>query len=168
MLLFFSLSFSFIPLPVRIGTSGRGEGIVYSTSRRFPIRLSKHRPVLTSIAIIAVISAASRSSPHLPFPLLDFMYAYAQIAEADRGGFDCTARDRRFINPLSARLSLPLTCAYINLTERGKIVYLGGNKFFTFSLAKNTVNKLLRVTGHRTCMLHFCHQMLPLIFYKSL
>ena len=44
--------------------------------------------------------------PHLrtlssPFPL-DFTYAYVQIAEADRGGFDCTARDRRFINALSA------------------------------------------------------------------
>lgn len=28
-----------------------------------------------------------------------------EIAEADRGGFDCTALDRRFINPLSARLA---------------------------------------------------------------
>lgn len=46
------------------------------------------------------------SYPPTPLPppfLLDFTYAYAQIAEADRGGFDCTARDRRFINALSAR-----------------------------------------------------------------
>lgn len=32
--------------------------------------------------------------PFLPPPLflLDFMYPYVQIAEADRGGFDCMAR----------------------------------------------------------------------------
>lgn len=53
-----------------------------------------------------------------PF-LLDFTYAYAQIAEADRGGFDCTARDRRFINALSAWRSLfpPLAPASISRSE---------------------------------------------------
>lgn len=84
---------------------------MYSTSRRFPIGLSKHR---AGSHLYRDNSCNFGSFPvlHLLFPPLDFTYAYAQIAEADRG-FDCTcARDRRFINPLSSRLSLSHLCLH--------------------------------------------------------